>query len=60
MYPIAIVGPLISNYGVLAQGYKDHLTSKTDTVDAAEKPKWAQIDAQLCNVIKSILSYPNF
>ncbi|KAK2410134.1 putative mitochondrial protein [Trifolium repens] len=41
---------------VTGQGYKDHLTQKSDTVDKAEKPKWEQIDAQLCSVIKSTLN----
>ncbi|PNX90449.1 hypothetical protein L195_g046573, partial [Trifolium pratense] len=36
---------------VTGQGYKDHLTTKFDT----DKPKWEQIDAQLCSVIKSAL-----
>lgn len=25
---------------VTGQGYKDHLTQKSDTMDKAEKPKW--------------------
>ncbi|CAJ2661710.1 unnamed protein product [Trifolium pratense] len=40
---------------VTGQGYKDHLTTKSDTVTKADKPKWEQIDAQLCSVIKSTL-----
>ncbi|PNX86349.1 hypothetical protein L195_g042427, partial [Trifolium pratense] len=40
---------------VTGQGYKDHLTKKSNTVDKGEKPKWEQIDAQLCSVIKSTL-----
>ncbi|PNX57468.1 hypothetical protein L195_g050416, partial [Trifolium pratense] len=40
---------------VTGQGYKDHLTTKSDSIATAEKPKWEQIDAQLCSVIKSTL-----
>ncbi|GAU27876.1 hypothetical protein TSUD_159700 [Trifolium subterraneum] len=40
---------------VTGQGYKDHLTTKSDTIATADKPKWEQIDAQLCSVIKSTL-----
>ena len=33
------------------QGQADHLTTKVEDVDPANKARWEQLDAQLCNIL---------
>lgn len=35
------------------QGQTNHLTKKAEDVDATNKAKWEQVDAQLCNILRN-------
>lgn len=37
------------------QGYKDHLTTKDESMLVADRTKWEKIDARLCSVIKATI-----